>query len=383
MSTPLPLGRPDIRQSDIDQVVEVLRSGWITTGQVAAEFERSFADRVGAAGAVALCSGTAGMHAVLASLDLQPGDEIITQSLTWVSTANVATRLGARVIFVDVDRETLLLHPQDVEPLLSPRTKAIIPVHFAGAPADLNPLREIASRHNVSLIEDAAHAAGTAYAEKPIGAGGTCVFSFHPLKNLTTGEGGMVCSDDPDLLAQVRRFKFHGLGHDAYDRETQRRTAMAEVIEPGLKFNLPDMNAALGLAALPRLDDNNHARELLAERYLERLSEIPGIYPLGRPDYSHQHAWSLFAIRIDDDIHGMTRSAFMDLLKNEGIGTGVHFYPVHMHQWYRRHYADVSLPNTEWNGERLCSLPLYPTMSIADVDRVADVISHVVAGTVA
>ena len=216
----LPFSRPSIKEEDIAAVVNVLRSGWITTGPKAAEFEQAFADYTGADGAVALASATAGMHAVLKSLEIGPGDEVITPSMTWVSTVNLIVLAGAKPVFVDVDRDTLMVRAEDIRQHIDRRTRLIVPVHFAGSCVDMDPIRQLAAHRGIALVEDAAHAAGSQYRNEPVGKTGTAIFSFHPIKNLTTGEGGMVCSDDPDLLEQVRRFKFHGLGVDAYRRPT-------------------------------------------------------------------------------------------------------------------------------------------------------------------
>lgn len=214
-------------------MAEVLRSGWITTGRQAAEFESEFGAYVGSPQAVAVASATGGMHVTLQALGLGPGDEVVTPSMTWVSTVNLIRMAGARPVFAEIDRDTLMVTPETLRACLTPRTKAIIPVHFAGAPVNLDPIRQLAREHGVALIEDAAHAAGTRYRGRPVGSQGTAIFSFHPIKNLTTGEGGMICTDDPTLAERVRGLKFHGLGVDAFDRQTQGRSPQAEVIEPG------------------------------------------------------------------------------------------------------------------------------------------------------
>jgi UDP-4-amino-4-deoxy-L-arabinose-oxoglutarate aminotransferase len=256
-------------------------------------------------------------------------------------------------------------------------------VHFAGAALDLEPLRALAARHGVPLAEDAAHAAGTEYAGRPIGAEGTAIFSFHPIKNLTTGEGGMLCTDSEELAARIRRLRFHGLGADAYQRESQGRSPQAEVQEPGYKYNLPDMNAALGLSQLARLEEMNAKRAALAARYrslLEDAAEIDGVLPLAVPAYPMRHCWHLFVVRVDPDRAGLTRDELMARLKERGIGTGLHFRAAHRHKYYRAHWPPRQpLPNTEWNSERVCSLPLFPDMELRDVDRVVDAIRDVVA----
>lgn len=382
VSTPfLPLCRPAITEADVEAVSAVLRSGWITTGARAAELEQAFCDLTGSGHAVAISSATAGMHLLLHALGIGPGDEVITPSMTWVSTVNLITLAGAKPIFVDVDRETLMTSAELVEPLITERTKLIVPVHFAGAPLDIGPLRELAAARGIVLIEDAAHAIGATCRDEPVGARGTAVFSLHPIKNVTTGEGGIICTDDDALAERVRRLKFHGLGEDAYDRETQGRAPQAEVLEPGFKYNLPDMNAALGLGQLARLDEINTQRSELAALYRERLAPLEAVSPLGLPGIPHRHAWHLFVIRLDTDRAGISRDEFMAALKERGIGAGLHFRAVHAHKFFRQHLPQSagSLPNTEWNSERICSLPLFPDMSEADVGRVVNAIREVLS----
>lgn len=319
------------------------------------------------------------MHLVLVALGIQPGDEVITPSMTWVSTVNLITLAGATPVFADVDRETLMVTPESVRAVLSDRTRLIVPVHFAGAALDLDPLYELARERGIPLVEDAAHAAGTEYRGRPIGASGTAIFSFHPIKNLTTGEGGIVTSDDPALLDRVRRLRFHGLGVDAFDRMAQGRAPQAEVIEPGFKYNLTDIASALGLRQLARLEGLCRKRASLAEQYIEGLRGIEGITPLGFPSYPFTHAWHLFIVRVDAARAGLDRDRFMARLKEERIGTGLHFRAVHTQKYYRE-VATVgahALPNTEWNSERVCSLPLFPDMERSDVDDVVATIREV------
>jgi len=374
----LPFSRPSITPADIAAVVEVLESGWITTGRKCAELEQQFMNATGCRHAVAMTSATAGMHLLLHALGVGPGDEVITPSMTWVSTINLITLSGATPVFVDVDRDTLMTTAEQVEAAVTDRTKLIVPVHFAGATLDLHALRTLASRHGVPLIEDAAHAAGAAYEDEPIGAHGTVVFSLHPIKNFTTGEGGIVCTESEELAARVRTLRFHGLGVDAYQRETQGRAPQAEVVEPGFKYNLPDMNAALGLSQLARLGEMNRKRKVLAQHYLQTLVGIEGVLPLGFPRHEMLHAWHLFVVRVEPEVAGLSRDEFMAQMKARGIGTGLHFRAAHTHAYYRAHSVPRHpLPNTEWNSARICSLPLFPDMEIEDVDRVVSAIRDV------
>jgi len=380
-STPpfLPFSRPSITQGDIDAVVDVLRSGWITTGPKCAALEESFGARVGSRHAVAVTSATAAMHLLLRAYDIGPGDEVVTPSMTWASTVNLITLAGATPVYADVDRETLMVSAAEVERRCTARTRLIIPVHMAGAALDMDGLRAVAARQGIPLIEDAAHAAGTEYQGVPVGRSGTAIFSFHPIKNMTTGEGGLLCTDDDALAGRIRRLRFHGLGVDAFDRQTLGRSPQAEVLEPGYKCNLPDMNAVLGLEQLKRLTGMNARRAVLAQRYLELLATVDEISPLGLPAYEMLHSWHLFIIRLDMEKTGMTRDDFMVKLKDEGIGTGLHFRAVHEQKYYRELNPAIpgTLPNTEWNSRRICSLPLFPDMDLTDVDRVVGAIKRV------
>ncbi len=378
----LPFSRPSIEEADIDAVAAVLRSGWITTGPKNAELEQRFAEYTGCRAAVCVSSATAGMHIALKALGIGPGDEVITPSLTWVSTINLIVLAGATPVFADVDRDTLMVTAETVADKITSRTRLIVPVHYAGAAAQMAPIRELAARRGgIALIEDAAHAVGTEYDGRPVGRTGTAIFSFHPIKNMTTGEGGMVCTDDVDLETRLRRLKFHGLGVDAFDRQTQGRAPQAEVIEPGYKYNLPDILAVIGLRQLLRLEAMNARRSALAAHYLERLREIPEIRPLAIPDYPMKHAWHLFVVRLDTDRPDMDRDRFMADLKARNIGTGLHFRAAHLQKYYRDAFPDVvgRLPHTEWNSRRICSLPLFPDMTREDVDDVVDAIKEVLA----
>lgn len=372
----LPFSRPSIGDEEIAAVEQVLRSGWITTGPKNQQLEEQFAQRVGCRHAVALSSATGAMHVTLLALGIGPGDEVITPSQTWVSTANMICLLGATPVFVDIDRDTLMTDAQTIEAAITPRTKAIIPVHYAGAAFDLDPLYALAARHGIPVIEDAAHAAGTLYRGRAVGAQGTAIFSFHAIKNMTCAEGAMFVSDDEALANRVRILKFHGLGVDAYDRLTHGRKPQAQVIEPGFKYNLADINAAIALVQLQRLDEINAKREQLAQTYLQRLSALP-VEPLKLPNYPQRHAWHLFILRIDAERCGLDRDDFMKALQEQNIGSGIHFVATHLHTYYRQRFPDIHLPNTEWNSARLCSIPLFPDMTLDDVERVASAIENI------
>lgn len=376
----LPFSIPGIEADDIQGVVETLQTGWITTGPKAAAFEKAVADYVGAPFACALTSGTAGWHCVAMGLRLQPGDEVIMPSLTWVSDANIVELLGATPVFVDIDRASMLAPAEAVAAAVTPRTRALMPVHYAGAPVDLDEWRAIATKHGLALIEDAAHAIGTEYKGRKIGAEGTAIFSFHPIKNITTAEGGVVTTHDEELYQAVKRLKFHGIAKDAWDRYSKKGAGtILEVVEPGYKYNMPDMMASLGLTQLPKLMRFNARRAELAARYDELLADIPEILPLSAPAWPHTHTHHLYVVRVNSP--RVTRDAFVAGLKERNIGTGIHFQAVHTHAFYQRsgRYPLGSLPETEWCSERLCSLPLFPTMTATDQDDVVAAIRDVLA----
>jgi UDP-4-amino-4-deoxy-L-arabinose-oxoglutarate aminotransferase len=377
----LPFSRPSITEEEIAAVGNVLRSGWITTGPMCAEFEQKFCKFTGCREAVALSSATAGMHLLLKALEIGPGDEVITPSMTWVSTVNLIVLAGAVPVFVDVDADTLLVSVDSIREKITDRTRLIIPVHFGGIPVDLDPIRKLASDRNIFLAEDSAHALGTEYKQEPIGQNGTSIFSFHPIKNITTGEGGMFCTDDTSLADKIRRLKFHGLGVDAYDRHTQGRAPQAQVLEPGYKYNMTDISAVLGLHQLDRVERFNQKRAELAARYRRRLTEIDEILPLADPVYEFRHAWHLFIIRLNIEKTGFSRDEFMDRLKENNIGTGIHFLAVHHQKYYLESFGAYRgmLKNTEWNADRICSLPLFPGMNFDDVDDVINAIKQVLS----
>ncbi len=375
----LPFSRPTIEADDVAAVTRVLTSGWITTGQRTTEFEQHFCEYTGARHSIALTSATAGMHLLFKALNIGPGDEIITPSMTWVSTVNLIVLAGATPVFADIDRDTLAVTPELVAPLITARTRLIIPVHFAGASVDLAGFRELADQRGVRLIEDAAHALGAEYRQQRIGAKGTAIFSFHPIKNITTGEGGMFCTDDDDLAERIRRLKFHGLGMDAFDRETQGRAPQAEVLEPGFKYNLTDMASALGLTQLEKIERFNHRRRELARYYLAKLAGIPEIIHWSEPNHSGPHAWHLFIVRLDIDQVDFSRDEFIQRLKQCNIGAGLHFRAVHLQKYYTGAMGmrRGMLPQTEWNSDRICSLPLFPGMAESDVDDVVTAIKAI------
>ncbi|MCE0824431.1 UDP-4-amino-4-deoxy-L-arabinose aminotransferase [Buttiauxella sp. A2-C2_NF] len=376
MSEFLPFSRPAIGPEELAVVSEVLQSGWITTGPKNQALEQAFCELTGNKHAIAVSSATAGMHVALMAMGIGAGDEVITPSLTWVSTLNMIVLLGAEPVMIDVDRNTLMVTAAAIEAAITPRTRAIIPVHYAGAPVDIDAIRAVGERHQIPVIEDAAHAAGTYYKGKHVGDRGTAIFSFHAIKNMTCAEGGLIVTDDEAFANRMRSLKFHGLGVDAFDRQTLGRAPQAEVIAPGYKYNLADINAAIALVQLGKLAQNNARRTEIAGRYLAELANTPFL-PLIQPEWEHQHAWHLFIIRVDEARCGISRNELMEALKAKGIGSGLHFRAAHTQKYYRERYPTLSLPDTEWNSERICSIPLFPTMTDDDVSRVINALREV------
>ena len=301
--------------------------------------------------------------------NIRPGQEVILPSYAFSATATVFVLAGAKLVFVDIRADTMNIDETLIEDAITEKTKAIVPVHYAGAPADIDAIRAIGERYGIAVIEDAAHAVGTYYKGRHIGAKGTAIFSFHAIKNITCAEGGLIVTDNENLARQLRMLKFHGLGVDAYDRQTWGRAPQAEVLTPGYKYNLTDINAAIALTQLAKLEHLNTRRREIALQYQQALAALP-FQPLSLPAWPHVHAWHLFIIRVDEQRCGISRNALMEALKERGIGTGLHFRAAHTQKYYRERFPTLSLPNTEWNSERICSLPLFPDMTTADADRV-------------
>lgn len=378
----LPFSRPTIEEDEIAEVVDSLRSGWITTGPKVGRFEELFRRRLGVPHAIAVSSATAGLHILLHALGVGPGDEIVVPALTWPSTSNVVELLGARTVFADVDPDTLQIDPAGVARSLTGRTKAVIPVHFAGAPADLDALRDVLAGTGIPLIEDAAHAVGTAYKGREIGSDAhAAVFSFHPIKNITTGEGGMIVCHDDELARRLRLLRFHGVSKDAWKRFQGGSGPRYDVLEPGYKYNMLDLQAAIGLHQMAKLDRFNAERARLAARYDEMLSGLEGVSPIGRVPYPSTHAWHLYILRVEPAAFSSTRDQIIEELAAENIGTGLHFLAVHLLEHYRTRYGyrPGDLPHAEAAGEQVLSLPLYPELAESDQRDVFEGLSRVLA----
>jgi perosamine synthetase len=376
----LPFHRPDVGDEEIDEVLNVLRSGWLTTGPKAREFETEFAAMAGAKHAVAVNSCTAALHLALEAAGLREGDEVLVPTMTFAATAEVVTYFKARPVLIDCVPDTLNLDAHRIEQAITSKTKAIIPVHFAGHPCEMDHILSIAHDHGLRVIEDAAHALPARYKGKMVGsiAESTC-FSFYATKNITTGEGGMVTTDNEDHAARVRMMSLHGLSRDAWNRYAAEGSWYYEILSPGFKYNLTDIAAALGLAQLKKCDRFWKARERYAALYHEGFRDVPEILcPQSAPHV--QHAWHLYVIQLELDRLRISRNEFITRLQQAGVGCSVHFIPLHLHPYYRDMlgYRPTDLPVSSMVFQRVLSLPLYSKMTEADVHRVIEVVRTLV-----
>jgi dTDP-4-amino-4,6-dideoxygalactose transaminase len=381
----LPFALPEIGEEEIAEVVDTLRSGWITTGPKARRFEQAFVEFVGdpSLEAIAVNSATAGLHLALEALGIGPGDEVITTTHTFTATAEVVRYLGADVRLVDIDPATLNIDPKLIEAAITPRTKAIIPVHYAGLGADMPAILEIAKRHGLRVVEDAAHALPTTVNGQLVGTlqSDATVFSFYANKTITTGEGGMLVTRDPALAKRAKVMRLHGMSRDAFDRFTATVPSWYyEIVAPGFKYNLTDIAAALGLHQLKRAKAFQEVREALATRFNEGLAGLPLILPPAAPQ-GEQHAWHLYVVRLADEA-GVPRDRFIERLFEAGIGCSVHYIPLHLHPYWRERYhlKPEQFPHSQRAYERMVSLPLYTRMGEAEVDRVVEAVRRALKG---
>jgi perosamine synthetase len=365
--TLLPYGRQAVDEADIAAVAEVLRSDWLTTGPRVGEFEEAFAAAVGAKFAVSFSSGTAALHGAAFAAGLGPGDEAVTTPMTFCATANCVLYQRARPFFADVSADTLNLDPAAAEEKISARTKAILPVDYSGHAADLDALMDLAERHGLTVIEDASHALGGEYRGRRVGSvAHMTTFSLHPVKHVTTGEGGMVTTQRADLAETLRRFRNHGISSEARERQSAGQWRY-EMVLLGMNYRLPDINCALGFSQMKKLDESLARRRKIAEAYGARLAGMPGlILPMVRAEVNP--AWHLYAVRVD----GAKRTEVFRALRAENIGVNVHYIPVHLHSYYRERfgYKGGEFPVAEAAYEQLLSLPMFPAMTDTDVDDV-------------
>lgn len=372
----LPFSRPLISQAAIDDVVACLKSGWITTGPRVNQFTEALKEYFNAAHVLLLTSATAGLHLALLAMNLQPGDEVITSPLTFAATLNTIVLAGGKPVLVDIDPHTLNMDLNRLEAAITERTRVIVPVHFAGLPIDLDLLYDIANRHHLRVIEDAAHAMGTEYKGKRIGNGGdTQVFSFHPNKNMTTGEGGCVLTHDQQLADQISRLRFHGIDRQAWNRYGKNGSQDYEIVLPGFKYNMMDIQAAIGIHQLKELSGFIIRRNELAKRYQEALSDWPQWILPQAPTYDHMHSWHIYTPLINEEVARLNRDEFMLAMKEKNIGTGLHYRAVHLYPYYRQSFGFKlgDFPYAEDVCERIVSLPLFPSMTDVEHDRVLDV----------
>jgi dTDP-4-amino-4,6-dideoxygalactose transaminase len=370
--------RPSIGEEEINEVVETLRSGWLTTGPRAARFEREFRERTGATHAVAVNSATAGLHLALAGLEIGPGDEVITTPMTFCATVQAILHVGATPVLADIGWDGNI-DPEEIEKRITSRTRAIIPVHLAGLPCEMNTIWALARKHGIHVIEDAAHAAGACYENRPIGAGASdaVVFSFYATKNLTTGEGGMITTHRADLAESMRMLALHGVSHDAWDRYTEHGNWHYDVLAHGFKYNLSDIQAAIGIHQLRKLDEFVERRTLYASMY---YSAFAGLEEVDRPPDNPlcRHAWHLYILRLNLRRLEIDRGRFICELQQRGIGTSVHFIPIPLHRFFARlPLAEQTCPRALDLYPRIVSLPLYPAMTEEQVQYVAQSVREI------
>ncbi len=377
----IPFAKPSISDKSINEVVECLRSGWLATGPRVKQFEEALKKYLHAPHMLALMSATAGLHLALLSLKLQPGDEVITSAHTFVASANTIVLAGGKPVFVDIERNTYNMDVRKIESAITSRTKAIMPVHFAGLPVDLDAIYNIAEKHNLRVIEDAAQAIGAKYKDKMIGSfGDTQVFSFHPNKNLTTGEGGAIATQDEALAHFCKILSFHGIDKDAASYNSKSATSsLYDVNLPGFKYNMTDIQAAIGIHQLDELELSTKFRTELAQSYQEILKDVPQLTLPRRPTYTHRHVWHLYTPLLNLKEIKMTREEFIQKMREYNINIGIHYQAPHLFSFYRKRYGykPGDYPIAEDVANRIISLPIFPDLSIPQQDRVIEALIKV------
>jgi perosamine synthetase len=370
---PIPYGRQSLDEADIEAVVRVLRSDWLTTGPQVDVFEQALTRRGGAAHAVAVSSGTAALHCAMAALDIGPGDEVIVPAITFVATANAVLFQGGRPVFADLLPDTLLLDPQSAAQRITPRTRALVAVDYAGQPCDYDSLRFLAQEHGLTLVADACHSLGASYRERPVGSlADVSLLSFHPVKPITSGEGGALLTDDAKIAERARRFRSHGIGSDFRSRESAG-TWEYQMLDLGYNYRITDIQCALGESQLSRLDGFIARRQAIAARYDRAFADLSAVTPLRR-DAGKGHGYHLYVVRVDGDREGWFRR-----LREMGVGVNVHYQPVYLHPFYRERFGTGPglCPVAEAAYERILSLPIFPAMDDSDVERVIDAVRRV------
>jgi len=377
----LPPFRPTISIKEIEEVVDTLKSDWITTGSKTYEFEKRFREYNGCKHAIGVSSCTASLHLSLVVNGIAVGDEVITSPSTFAATANVIVHQNAKPVFVDIERDTYNIDHTKIEEKITKKTKAIIPVHYAGHPCKMDEILKIAKKYDLSVIEDAAHAVGAVYKNKKIGTISdlTC-FSFYATKNLTTAEGGMISTDNDKLAEKIKIMSLHGISKDAWKRYSSQGSWHYEILYPGYKYNMTDIQASIGIHQLEKLEEMQKRRKEIAKRYTESFDDIPEVLAPTSKAYV-RHAWHLYPIQINTDLLKTDRNKFIDTLKAENIGTSVHFIPLHLHPYYRNQYGFKrgDFPNAEYVYDHEISLPIYPNLTDRDVEDVIAAVKKVVS----
>ncbi|WAC06777.1 MAG: DegT/DnrJ/EryC1/StrS aminotransferase family protein [Thermodesulfobacteriota bacterium] len=382
----LPFALPDIGEEEISEVTNCLRTGWLTTGPKTAQFEQAFSEYINVRYSLAVNSGTAGLHLALEATGVIPGDKIITTPYTFTATAEVIRYLGADPVFVDVELETFNIDPAQVERKIASlkaagaKLKAIIPVHFGGQACEMDSILEIAGHHGLKVVEDAAHALPSSYRGRRIGTlGDATVFSFYATKPLVTGEGGMVVTNSEEIARRIKIMRLHGINRDVWDRYTSKKPNWYyEVVAPGFKYNMPDIMAAIGIHQLKKVERFQKRREEIARRYTEAFADLPLRTPqVVRPEDTH--SWHLYVIKLELEKLTISRDEFIEKMAEKGIGTSVHFIPLHLHPYWRDRYKlkPDDYPNALHAYERAVSLPIYSRMTNADQSRVIDAVREV------
>ena len=383
----LPFAKPSIGEDAIASVADSLRSGWPAMGPKVIEFEKNFAQYVGATHAVSVNSATAGLHTALMALGIGAGDEVITTPMTFAATVNAILFVGAKPVLVDIDRKTLDIDPDKIEAKITPATKAIIPVHFAGMPCDMDRIEAIAERHGLAIVEDSAHALGASYKGKKIGidkgARRVSVFSFHPTKNITTGEGGMICTGDEEVADKAAVLRQNGMSKGAWNRYAAKGDANYDIFFPGLKYQMADINAAIGISQLRELDKFNARRREIVAFYMKELAGVRGIILPQPAPWEHVHSWHIFTPFIDIDTLGFSRNDFIAKMRERNIGTALHYQALHFFTCYSKitGLGRGSLPEAEYVSDRIVSLPLFPAMTDEDMHDVAAAVREVCEGS--
>lgn len=378
----LPFALPDIGEEEINEVIDSIRSGWLTTGPKAKQFEKDFVEYLGGnVEAIAVNSATAGLHLALEAIEIGPGDEVITTPYTFTATAEVIRYLGATPVFVDIDPITYNINPAEIENAITPHTKAIIPVHFAGLSCDMENIFKVAKKYGLKIIEDAAHALPTVYHGKLVGTldSDVTVFSFYANKTITTGEGGMIVTRNPDIAKRCHVMRLHGISHDVFDRYVSSKPSWYyEVIAPGFKYNLTDIAASIGIHQLKKANTFQQKREAMAKIYDEEFQDLPLILPPKPLDIKDIHSWYLYMVRLKDSV-SITRETFIEKMVAKGIGCSVHFIPLHIHPYWKEtyHLRPEDFPNALSVYQRAVSLPIYTKMTEEDQNRVIGTVKEI------